>query len=271
MAISAEKYIQLWSQAIAAVLSQVAGATFTTEASAEGAADVPSEVSIRFALGKTLAGEQAFTMGKSEALRFAQMLLSESPDPNAEFTKDHVDALGELFRQIAGDVVVRWKASAQSEIELHFQNMEAAAWKPSSSVAFKIKGGEPDLTIVTHLSSEVEKALAAPQAPAPVAAASSAEPAKSRTEISDRNLDLLMDVPLNVKLRFGQRKLPLREVLDLNDGAVVELDQEIEDPAELILGDKVIARGEVVIVDGNYGLRITEVSSPQQRVESARS
>ncbi len=73
------------------------------------------------------------------------------------------------------------------------------------------------------------------------------------------NLDLVMDVELNVTLRFGQRKLSLREVLDLSSGAVVELDREVDEPVELILDGRVIARGEAVIVGGNYGLRVTQV------------
>lgn len=268
MPISADHYIRIWSEAFAAVLSQVGGSPFTADTSTDSAAEQPAEISMRFNAGKALSGEQAFGLSKAHGLRFAQMLLSENPDPNAAFTNDHIDALGELFRQIAGDVVVRWKAAAQNEIELQFIAMEAPAWKPSSSVSFKIKGAEPDLGVVTQLSSELERALSAAAASTASDQPPAVIPPNTRKEIADRNLDLLMDVPLNVKLRFGHRKLPLREVLDLNDGAIVELDQDIDEPAELILGNKVIARGEVVIVDGNYGLRITEVATPQQRMAS---
>ena len=73
------------------------------------------------------------------------------------------------------------------------------------------------------------------------------------------NLDLVLDVELSVTLRFGERKLPLREVLDLGSGAVVELDRQVDEPVELILDGRVVARGEAVIIDGNYGLRVTQV------------
>jgi flagellar motor switch protein FliN len=72
-------------------------------------------------------------------------------------------------------------------------------------------------------------------------------------------LERVIDVPLAVTLRFGQRNMRLREVLELNTGALVELDRQVEDPVDLILDERVIARGEVVIVDGNYGLRVTEI------------
>lgn len=76
------------------------------------------------------------------------------------------------------------------------------------------------------------------------------------------NLRLVMDVELNVSLRFGQRQLPLREVLELTNGSVIELDRMVDEPVEMLLDGKVIARGEAVIVDGNYGLRVTEISQP---------
>jgi flagellar motor switch protein FliN/FliY len=80
--------------------------------------------------------------------------------------------------------------------------------------------------------------------------------------IDPTNLKLVMDVELVVSLRFGQRQLPLREVLELSSGSVIELDRQVEEPVELLLDGKVIARGEAVIVDGNYGLRVTEVPEP---------
>ncbi len=76
------------------------------------------------------------------------------------------------------------------------------------------------------------------------------------------NLGLVMDVELNVTLRFGQRQLTLREVLDLNSGSVVELDRQVDEPIELVLDGRVVARGEAVIIDGNYGMRVTQVVSP---------
>ncbi len=80
--------------------------------------------------------------------------------------------------------------------------------------------------------------------------------------ILPKNLKLVMDVELNVALRFGQRQMPLREVLELASGSVVELDRLVDEPVELLLDGKLIARGEAVVVDGNYGLRVTEIPQP---------
>jgi flagellar motor switch protein FliN/FliY len=80
--------------------------------------------------------------------------------------------------------------------------------------------------------------------------------------VSPANLKLVMDVELNVSLRFGQRQLPLREVLELTNGSIIELDRMVDEPVELFLDGKLIARGEAVVVDGNYGLRVTEIPQP---------
>jgi len=75
---------------------------------------------------------------------------------------------------------------------------------------------------------------------------------------------MLMDVELAVTMRFGTRKLLLREVLDLSPGAVVELDRKIQEPVELLLDGRLVARGEVVVIDGSYGLRVTDVTPLDQ-------
>ncbi len=72
-------------------------------------------------------------------------------------------------------------------------------------------------------------------------------------------LHRVIDVPLAVTIRFGQRHLTVRELLELSTGSLVELDRQVEEPVDLMLGERVVARGEVVIVDGNYGMRVTEV------------
>ena len=81
---------------------------------------------------------------------------------------------------------------------------------------------------------------------------------------------LLVDVELEATLRFGCREMPLSEVMDLGPGDVVELDRQVVDPVDLVVGDKIVARGEVVLVNGNFGLRVTEVAEPRKRLESIR-
>jgi flagellar motor switch protein FliN len=82
--------------------------------------------------------------------------------------------------------------------------------------------------------------------------------------------DLLLDIELEATLQFGSHELALKEVLGLGPGDVLELDRHVSEPVDLVVGDRIVARGEVVIVSGNFALLITEVAEPQLRLESIR-
>lgn len=99
---------------------------------------------------------------------------------------------------------------------------------------------------------------------------SDARPASEKRKDSSRNIELFLDVELEATLRFGRRELRLAEILDMGPGDVVELDRQVSDPVDLIVGDKIVARGEVVLVNGNFGLRVTEVAEPRKRLETVR-
>jgi flagellar motor switch protein FliN/FliY len=83
-----------------------------------------------------------------------------------------------------------------------------------------------------------------------------------------QNLGLFRDYELKASLRFGERQMLLREVLDLNAGSIVELDHKICDPVELLVGGRVVARGDAVVMDGNYARFITEIVNPRERMET---
>src|SRR5215813_14121104 len=86
----------------------------------------------------------------------------------------------------------------------------------------------------------------------------------------ESKIGLLHDIDLEATLQFGSREMTLEEVLELGPGAVVELDRHVSEPVDLVVGDRIVARGEVVVVSGNFALRITEVATPQLRLESIR-
>ncbi len=85
-----------------------------------------------------------------------------------------------------------------------------------------------------------------------------------------KGLDLLLDVELPVSVSFGHAELPIRDVLKLATGSIVELNRSISEPVEIIVNNVVIARGEVVIVEGNFGVRIKQVISRQERLRTLR-
>lgn len=99
------------------------------------------------------------------------------------------------------------------------------------------------------------------------AATTPASPARPSTGASQA-AGVLMGVKLPIRVFLGRTKLPLREVAQLGNGAVVELDCAPDDPVEIVVNDRVIAHGEVVVVSGNYGVRITKMASREENSET---
>lgn len=87
---------------------------------------------------------------------------------------------------------------------------------------------------------------------------------------SAQTLDLLLDVELPVTVSFGRAQLLLKDVIKLTSGSIVELDRAVSEPVEVIVNNCVIARGEVVVIDGNYGVRICQIVSRQERLRTLR-
>jgi flagellar motor switch protein FliN/FliY len=99
---------------------------------------------------------------------------------------------------------------------------------------------------------------------------------EAEPEQADRNpavsptMDLLMDVELAVSISFGKTQLPMKDVLKLTTGSIVELNRGVNETVEVLVNHCLIARGEVVVVEGNYGVRIQQIASRQDRLRSAR-
>jgi flagellar motor switch protein FliN/FliY len=91
------------------------------------------------------------------------------------------------------------------------------------------------------------------------------------TSTFSKTFDLLLDVALPVSVSFGKTSLQIREVLKLNTGSIVELNRLVVEPVDVIVNDCVIARGEVVVVDGNYGVRVTHLASREDRLRTGIS
>lgn len=89
---------------------------------------------------------------------------------------------------------------------------------------------------------------------------------EERPQVIDERLQLLFDVPLNITVELGRTKLTLKEVMELGVGSLIELDKLTGEPVDVYVNNKLIARGEVVVIDENFGVRITEIVSPKERL-----
>jgi len=84
------------------------------------------------------------------------------------------------------------------------------------------------------------------------------------------NLDALMDVPVTLSVEIGRSKLPIKQLISLNQGSVVELERGVNEPLDLMVNGTLIARGEVVVVDGQFGLRLIDIVSPSERLKNLK-
>ncbi|AIF43751.1 flagellar motor switch phosphatase FliY [Virgibacillus sp. SK37] len=85
-----------------------------------------------------------------------------------------------------------------------------------------------------------------------------------------RNLDMLMDIPLKVTVELGRTKRSIRDILDLSGGSIIELDKLAGEPIDILVNEKLIARGEVVVIDENFGVRVTDIISQSDRLMKLR-
>jgi flagellar motor switch protein FliN/FliY len=123
-------------------------------------------------------------------------------------------------------------------------------------------------------------ALAKEEQESSLAAAAAASVTPANTTASDqqvtappvaknsKTLDLLLEVELPIGVSFGRTQMRLKEALKLTTGSIVELNRSVTEPVEIIVNNCVIARGEVVVVDGNYGVRILEIISREERLRT---
>jgi len=89
-------------------------------------------------------------------------------------------------------------------------------------------------------------------------------------DTSHRNLSLIMDIPLRVAVELGRTKMVVNDLLNLGQGSVIELNKLAGEPMEVLVNDKLVARGEAVVVNEKFGVRLTDIISPTERVEQLK-
>jgi len=259
-------YFECWVQAASALFSQaLAGEPQLSES-------LPKPLGAgSFGFAATIAGD---VCGRFSVVVDASILetplMGEGVDQKAAWK----ELLNEAAGAAAGDLLAATGRKCQ------VTGMEEIAAEAQITHAFELRSGERTWTVLVRdeVRSAVEEERVAkptlesnepPAAHAAAVAPHSDDPRSAPSKLSP-GLELLLDVELEASLRFGSREMPLGEILDLGPGDVVELDRHVADPVDLIVGDKIVARGEVVLANGNFALRVTEVAAPRKRLESIR-
>ncbi len=188
--------------------------------------------------------------------------------------EDDATAMG-TFQEVLGQVAGAFASSFSVRLKKDVAAGKLIAKAPEPPLAniffLGLKTAAADLGVVTFFPTRpLLDGLAEPM---PEPAAKDTAPAETGglpTVFGGnvRNLDLLLDVEMPVSVSFGRTQLPLKDVIKLTTGSIVELDRTVSEPVEIIVNNAVIAQGEVVVVDGNFGVRITQILSKQDRLRS---
>ena len=219
-------------------------------------------------------GKISLALSVSLATALGDLMLGGEGEEQSEMGDDELDATKEIISNIFG--ALSTSISAQQEMpQLSFEiegisfldagNMPLDGFLKllmyevsiASTTAQMILAGDKDF--ISNFEA-IQEENCAPS--------SDAKPQLSEEEL--KNISLIMDVELPVRVRIGTKTVLLKDVLNMDIGSIVELDQLANEPLDVLIGNKVIAKGEVIIVDGNFGVQIVEIDTPQNRLEQLR-
>jgi flagellar motor switch protein FliN len=192
----------------------------------------------------------------------ATLIEKQDPDPA-------IQAFAEMLGHASAGMASQFSALLKSEVRMQAL-IQSDQPLQSARKAFQLQlvtsGGTCPI-FVAVVGSDLVKAFD----PEPVALPVHSTPAGAVADplaVSTRNLDLLLDVELPISVSFGRAQLLLKDVIKLTTGSIVELNRSVSEPVDIIVNNCTIARGEVVVVEGNFGVRIKQIVSKQERLRS---
>ena len=260
-------------------------------------------ITIPFKAGLT--GDMRLLLAKKDVAHTADLMMMG--DGSAAYTDDHKDAIVELLSQVMGAFTTALGGKIGEHVgvdTISASDFDAAA--PSFSIdesdcaVLSCSLGDAGtfsglLTVSDELSGQLMHAMNAGSASEDSheeddssgsfgsAGLDGANAGKGdsfvettlsgdsvRTSSSHENIDMLLDVELDVYIELGRSNLSIKRILELSPGSIVELDRMAGEPVDLLVNDKVVAKGEVVVVDENFGIRIVSLVSAEDRIKSLK-
>jgi flagellar motor switch protein FliN/FliY len=246
---------------LAAVVNAMLGASVTPKATngkgkaAKAADPWVVRVSATGAISKVLA--VGFTRAAAGKLS-ARVMMMDSDPADAEIA----DTLKELVQQAIGSLSLKPIAKG---IEFTMQpDVESASRALAGATGFDLA---VDGELNVQIACVMEEGEAIDEEPAAASAGASSSRGMAPKEVPE-NLDVILDIDLPLSVRFGHAELTLDALTKLGPGSLIELARLPDDPVELLVNGKLVARGEVVVVGGNYGVRVHEVVSAEARIRT---
>lgn len=261
---SCSVFVEATRNALQDVLAQALSPDWGVQVAAEGAVALQREACAFFGLlvTGTISGKAGLLLSQADAALMARTFVGEPPQETADFGDEQREALEELLRQVFGLATTALKDRFE-QVWIEIDHALPVA-EPAQRITLLATADSKPVPVVFELwmSAEfVDSLIAADQAPAaPDGPAPCPVTSDAHSQDGPADLSVLAGLEVEITLRFGHRRLPLRKIAGLSPGAVVELDESVAEPVEVLVGDRVMARGEIVSVDGCYGVRITETS-----------
>jgi len=216
-------------------------------------------------------GEVAFIIYPEVATAVADMMLGGEGVAKNEVDEDDLDATKEIVSNIFGSLTSTLEAQPDI-VDLKFDIKEAlfvhttenfSDYSSALVLTCKVKDIEKncyflmDKNFISNFKSEENSSNT-----------NNIEKKELNAEV--KQLEMLMDVKLQLRVRIGKKTMLLKDVISMDIGSIVELDQLANEPLDILIEDKKIGEGEVVIVDGNFGIQITSIGSKADRLNSMR-
>jgi flagellar motor switch protein FliN len=253
---------------LAGVVSALLGSPATA---VPGAGPLIAGWRVTCAISGTLSGSITLSTSEADATTLARRLMGMDEDPASDAV---IDTLGEIVGQAAGGLGQQPVAGgARIRVDGPATQGMPLPTEPPTVFDVSMEDGTT-LRFGCWVRLEGAEALTpeslAGAAPVSLAATStSSRPAaQNPTAPPLDNLDVILDIELPLTVRFGRSEMTLQALTQVGPGSVIDLDRSPDEPVEVLVNDKVIARGEVVVVAGNYGVRVTEVISAAERIRS---
>ncbi len=247
---------------------------------------IPPIALIQVSFSGEASGKGLIMMPPQLATALGDMMLGGDGEAKDTMSDEDMDAAKEIVSNIVG--AMSTTLSSQKEIpkltikpekaEFIGENGEVNLDAYAKMFVFTFSLGEINSLMMMAIDSTINAALSgskAPPAPSYTPSANIfdepvAEPSVKLEEGEMKNIGLIMDVKLPVRVRIGKKKMLLKDVLSMDIGSVIELNQLANDPLDILVDDHVIAQGEVVIVDGNFGVQITSIGTKRDRLNKLK-
>jgi flagellar motor switch protein FliN/FliY len=156
----------------------------------------------------------------------------------------------------------------ENENEASSPEEQALADEWAAALSEAGDAGQDDIDAMLAASNPAPSAPAAPRAP--MEEFNSASKVNLPVNMEGPNLDVILDIPVSISMEVGNTDITIRNLLQLNQGSVIELDRLAGEPLDVLVNGTLIAHGEVVVVNEKFGIRLTDVISPSERIKKLR-